>query len=62
MEEIVKTILLNDTAAAIFDRYLTLQYELRTLMPEDAEGRAQISGEMAGIKWVVDLLSRTSFF
>jgi hypothetical protein len=59
--EEVKTLPLTDTNQLIFDRYAELAVELTELMPEDFEARAQISGEMRGIKYVIDLLSNTKF-
>ena len=58
--ETLKTIPLTDATQKIFDRFFELSIERAELMPEDFEGRAQLTGEMAGIKWVIDLLSNTN--
>jgi hypothetical protein len=53
---------LTETNQKIVDRYVELSIELKQLMPEDFEGRAEVAAEMRGIKFVIDLLSETKFF
>lgn len=55
--ETIKTITLDSITETIFNHYADLAKELKELMPEDFESRAQLNGEMQGIKWMVELLS-----
>jgi len=58
-ETIINTIPLIDATTWIFEEYANLACELQDLMPEDFESRAYLNGQMKGIKFVVDILSKT---
>jgi hypothetical protein len=61
----MKALTLTETNQKIIDRYAELATEhaqVRAETPEDFETLAEISAEMRGIKYVIDLLSETKFF
>lgn len=61
----MKALALTDTNQKIIDRYAELAQEvgqIRAETPEAFEAIAELSAEMRGIKFVIDLLSETKFF
>lgn len=53
---------LDESHELIFQKYHSLLVELEELMPEDFEAHAYITGQLKGIKYVIDILAKTRFF